>query len=71
MSSAQRHIGKVKFFNEGKRFGFIIDNSDKKEYFVHTSNVNTNDGLHENDEVEFEVEEGKKGLQAVNVEYAR
>ncbi len=57
--------GKVKFFNESKGFGFIIDNSTSEEYFVHVSGLI--DEIRENDEVEFELKEGKKGLNAVNV----
>jgi len=58
--------GKVKFFNETKGFGFIIDNESGNEYFVHVSGINENT-IRENDEVTFELVEGKKGLNAVNV----
>ena len=57
--------GKVKFFNESKGFGFIIDDETKKEHFVHISGLI--DQVQEDDEVEFELQEGKKGLNAVNV----
>lgn len=57
--------GTVKFFNDSKGFGFIIDNESKKEYFVHISGLI--DEIKEGDEVEFELKEGKKGLNAVNV----
>lgn len=57
--------GKVKFYNRVKRFGFIIDNETQKEYFVHASGL-VNE-IKEGDEVNFEIEEGKKGLNAVNV----
>lgn len=57
--------GKVKFFNESKGFGFIVDNESGKEYFVHISGLV--DEVRENDEVTFELQEGKKGLNAVNV----
>ena len=57
--------GTVKFFNESKGFGFIIDEDSKKEYFVHISGLI--DEIKEGDEVEFELKEGKKGLNAVNV----
>lgn len=57
--------GTVKFFNESKGFGFIIDNEDKTEYFVHISGLI--DEVRENDNVEFELQEGRKGLNAVNV----
>jgi CspA family cold shock protein len=57
--------GKVKFFNETKGFGFIIDNETQEEYFVHVSGII--DKIAENDEVTFELKEGRKGLNAVNV----
>lgn len=57
--------GKVKFFNESKGFGFITDNETGTEYFVHSTGLT--EDIHENDEVEFEVEQGRKGLNAVNV----
>ncbi len=57
--------GTVKFFNESKGFGFIIDEETKKEVFVHVWGLV--DKVKENDEVEFEVEEGRKGPNAVNV----
>lgn len=60
--------GVVKFFNESKGFGFIIDEESKKEYFVHVTGLV--DKVKENDEVEFTLEEGKKGLNAVNVKLA-
>jgi CspA family cold shock protein len=60
--------GTVKFFNETKGFGFIIDEESKKEYFVHVTGLV--DKVKENDEVEFTLEEGRKGLNAVNVKLA-
>lgn len=57
--------GKVKFFNESKGFGFIVDEETSKEHFVHISGLI--DQIQEDDEVEFELQEGKKGLNAVNV----
>lgn len=57
--------GTVKFFNGSKGFGFIIDDESKKEYFVHISGII--DEIQEGDSVEFELQEGKKGLNAVNV----
>ncbi|MES2836374.1 MAG: cold shock domain-containing protein [Bacteroidota bacterium] len=57
--------GTVKFFNETKGFGFIKDEATQKEYFVHVSGLV--DKIRENDEVTFDVQEGKKGLNAVNV----
>jgi CspA family cold shock protein len=60
--------GKVKFFNESKGFGFIIDNDSNKEIFVHISEIVDGSRLNENDNVRFEVKTGQKGLNAVNVE---
>ncbi|MDD4921077.1 MAG: cold shock domain-containing protein [Bacteroidales bacterium] len=60
--------GTVKFFNESKGFGFIKDADSSKEYFVHISGLI--DKIKENDEVTFDLQEGKKGLNAVNVKLA-
>ena len=57
--------GTVKFFNDSKGFGFIKDETSDKEYFVHVSGLK--DEIRENDQVTFELQEGKKGLNAVNV----
>ena len=57
--------GTVKFFNDSKGFGLIIDEDSNKEHFVHVSGLI--DEIKEGDEVEFELEEGRKGLNAVNV----
>ncbi len=58
--------GTVKFFNEGKGFGFVTS-EDGKEYFVHISGINDNLVLKDNDSVTFDVEEGDRGPKAVNV----
>jgi CspA family cold shock protein len=60
--------GTVKFFNDTKGFGFIVDDESKSEYFVHVSGLI--DEVKEGDEVEFELQEGRKGLNAVNVKLA-
>jgi len=60
--------GTVKFFNESKGFGFIKDENSEKEYFVYSSGLN--DTIKENDVVTFDLEMGKKGLNAVNVKLA-
>ncbi|MFZ5939966.1 MAG: cold-shock protein [Bacteroidota bacterium] len=57
--------GKVKFFNETKGFGFIKDSESDNEYFVHVSGLI--DKIKQNDEVTFELTQGKKGINAVNV----
>ncbi len=56
--------GTVKFFNEAKGFGFIKEENGQ-EIFVHASGLT--EDIRENDLVEFEVENGKKGLNAINV----
>ena len=57
--------GTVKFFNESKGYGFITETSSNKEHFVHISGLI--DKIKEGDTVEFDLKEGKKGLNAVNV----
>ena len=57
--------GTVKFFNESKGFGFITQESGK-DIFVHVSGLI--DDIREGDDVEYDVAEGKKGLNAVNVQ---
>jgi len=59
--------GTVKFFNEAKGFGFIKEDGGQ-EIFVHVTGLK--EEIRENDEVTFEVENGKKGLNAVNVSLA-
>jgi len=60
--------GIVKFFNETKGYGFIKEDDSNNEYFVHATGLV--DEIRENDEVTFELQEGKKGLNAVNVKLA-
>jgi CspA family cold shock protein len=57
--------GTVKFFNETKGFGFIKPNNGGEDIFVHVSGLI--DEVRENDRVTFEVQNGRKGLNAVNV----
>ena len=57
--------GTVKFFNNQKGFGFISQDDTKTEVFVHSTGLI--DQIRENDKVSFNVENGKKGLNAVNV----
>ena len=57
--------GTVKFFDETKGFGFITPSEPGKDVFVHVSGLI--DEIRQNDRVEYEVEKGKKGLNAVNV----
>ena len=60
--------GTVKFFNDSKGFGFISEDETNKEYFVHVSGLV--DEIRDGDAVVFELKEGKKGLNAVNVRLA-
>ena len=57
--------GRVKFINETKGFGFIKPSGTGEDVFVHSSGLI--DEICENDKVEFDVEKGKKGMNAVNV----
>lgn len=57
--------GTVKFFNGSKGYGFIIEDDSKEEHFVHVTGII--DEIKEGDAVEFELKEGKKGMNAVNV----
>lgn len=63
--------GTVKWFNNSKGYGFIAPASGEKDLFVHFSAIQDANGgyrsLNEGDKVEFDVEEGQKGLQATNV----
>ncbi|MDX5443059.1 MAG: cold shock domain-containing protein [Hymenobacteraceae bacterium] len=60
--------GTVKFFNSEKGFGFIKDEETNQEYFVHVTGLV--DEIKENDRVTYELKEGRKGLNAVNVRQA-
>jgi cold shock protein len=57
--------GTVKFFNETKGFGFITPANSGTDIFVHVSGLV--DQIRENDQVEYDEERGKKGMNAVNV----
>ncbi len=60
--------GKVKFFNNAKGYGFIKDDETGQDIFVHVTGVSQD--IREGDSVTFEVTEGKKGLNAINVKLA-
>ena len=62
------NTGTVKFFNDTKGYGFIKEDESGKEYFVHVSGLV--DEINENDKVTFDLEEGRKGINAVNVKLA-
>ena len=57
--------GTVKFFNNSKGFGFIAPEEDGKDVYVHVNGLI--DEINEGDKVSYDVEEGPKGLNAVNV----
>lgn len=59
--------GTVKFFNDSKGFGFITNDETESDIFVHVSNLNGVE-LREGDNVEYNEEEGRKGLVAANVQ---
>lgn len=59
------NTGKVKFFNKAKGFGFIVQDGSNEEIFVHATGLINE--IRENDKVSFDIAEGKKGTNAVNV----
>lgn len=61
--------GTVKFFNSTKGFGFITPANGGPEIFVHVSGLNSD--IYENDKVTYDVQDGKKGLNAVNVQVVK
>ncbi len=60
--------GTVKFFQDDKGFGFVVDAETGEEFFVHVSG--TVDEIRKDDKVTFDTEEGRKGINAVNVRRA-
>ncbi|MRT93919.1 cold-shock protein [Ancylomarina sp. 16SWW S1-10-2] len=57
--------GKVKFFNETKGFGFIQPSDSSEDIFVHSTGLI--DEIREDDKVEYDMEKGRKGMNAINV----
>ena len=68
LNSFLMQTGTVKFFNESKGFGFIVDNSSNEEIFVHSSGLI--DNIREGDVVNYGTAQGKKGMNAVQVKIA-
>ncbi|MFH4967291.1 cold shock domain-containing protein [Gaetbulibacter sp. M240] len=58
--------GTVKFFNNSKGFGFIKSSETGEEIFVHNSGLT--DEIREDDKVQYDTEQGRKGLNAINVQ---
>jgi cold shock protein B len=67
--STKMHNGTVKWFNAAKGYGFITDDADQSEIFVHFSGINTEGykSLEDGQKVTFDTAEGNRGIQAVNV----
>ena len=63
------HEGTVKFYNETKGFGFITPNNGGDDIFVHSSGLSTRT-IKENDKVVYQVTQGQKGLNAIQVKLA-
>ncbi|EMS35213.1 Cold shock protein CspA [Mariniradius saccharolyticus AK6] len=57
--------GTVKFYNDAKGFGFIVDDESQNDVFVHATGLV--DKVAQNDKVTYDVKDGKKGLNAINV----
>lgn len=65
----EKQKGTVKFFNSEKGYGFIKNSANNEEVFVHSTGLI--DKINENDEVEFDLQQGRKGMNAVNVTIVR
>ncbi|MEQ1745424.1 MAG: cold shock domain-containing protein [Saprospiraceae bacterium] len=62
------NTGTVKFFNESKGFGFVVDDASQEEIFVHVTGLI--DNIREGDKVTYNTERGKKGMNAIDVKIA-
>jgi len=70
MSTEGTQTGVVKWFDDGKGYGFITPEGGGKDLFAHHSEIRNEGGfrsLQENQRVQFEVKQGQKGLQAANI----
>jgi len=63
------HTGKVKWFNNAKGYGFILSEATEEELFAHFSAINAEGykSLRAGQSVQFETQEGPKGLHAINI----
>lgn len=68
MSTVNQSKGSVKFYNPEKGFGFIIDDATGDEIFVHRSGIKAGVSLGQDARVQFNIENGKRGLNATSVE---
>ena len=57
--------GIIKFYNESKGYGFVVDDANQKDVFFHVSGLT--EDIRQNDKVSFEVRDGKKGENAFNI----
>jgi cold shock protein len=62
------YLGTVKFFLEAKGYGFVTDEVSKTDYFFHFSEVKEKGLLQKGEKVSFELEEGNRGLKAINIQ---
>lgn len=72
MDNATQFTGKVKWFSNAKGFGFITNDNDQQDVFVHFSSIKEDNGkyrtLNEGQKVKFQIEQAEKGFKANNVE---
>lgn len=64
----EKKLGTVKFYNREKSFGFIVDDESGDDIFVHKSGLKPGVSLSQDQRVTYTIENGKKGLNASNVE---
>lgn len=64
----EKKSGTVKFYNKEKSFGFIVDDETSEEIFVHKSGIKPGVSINQDQRVSYNIENGKRGLNASNVE---
>lgn len=64
----EKQKGTVKFYNKEKSFGFIIDDESGDEIFVHKSGIKPGVSLSQDQRVSYNIEQGKRGLNATSVD---